>query len=412
MVDTTVDISMDTSVDNDRGVFGQPVRKYTESHPWLSFQLDLRQAPPRLWHLLGECESKCEHLAGVPLRPRTAMTMMQLYLAKGVLASAAIEGNTLTEEQAVAAVKGELKTPPSAAYLKREIDNILGVHRDLSKEILSGNPRPFSFELFKEYNCRILAGLEVEDHVVPGEIPAMNIGVGSYCGAPRPDCEYLLGRLATWLNSNWAQPGVLEAKSAAIVKAIMAHLYFVWIHPYGDGNGRTARMLEVHVLLQSGIPQPSCQLLSNHYNKTRDKYYRELQRASAKGGEVIPFLIYAIEGFRDGLKEQIDYVRVQQWDLSWQNYIHEKFKDLRGQHDIRRKHIALDLTHSVAPVPRAKIKEISVRVATAYATLDDKTLSRDLTWLEAQRLIVRKGDAYVSNRELILAFLPAVLTDD
>ncbi|MBW2661693.1 MAG: Fic family protein, partial [Deltaproteobacteria bacterium] len=37
------------------------------------------------------------------------------------------------------------------------------------------------------------------------------------------------------------------------------------MHPFGDGNGRTARLLEFEALLSSGVPAPSSQLLSNHY---------------------------------------------------------------------------------------------------------------------------------------------------
>ncbi len=399
---------MEMDTQKDTGLFGQPAhRPYTLSHPWLTFELDLRQAPPRIWSLLGECQSKCEHLAGVPLRPRLAMQLMQVFLAKGILASAAIEGNTLTEQEAIAHVEGSLVTPPSRAYLKQEIDNLLKLHNEVAAETISGSPRRFSAPLIKEYNRRVLEGLEVEEHVVPGEIPPVDIGVGRYRGAPRADCEYLLERLANWLNADWSKPGVLEPLQAAIIKAIMAHLYLVWIHPFGDGNGRTARMMEVQVLLQSGIPQPSCQLLSNHYNKTRDRYYRELQRTSASGGNALQFIVYALEGFRDGLREQIELVRLQQWDVSWRNYVHEHFKD-GSDVDIRRRHLVLDLGNHPKPVPRAKMAEISPRVAAAYATLDDKTLTRDLGSLEQDKLIRKEGDGYVANKERILAFLPAV----
>ncbi len=79
----------------------------------------------------------------------------------------------------------------------------------------------------------------------------------------------------------------------------MAHLYIAWIHPFGDGNGRTARFLEVKILLRAGIPTVAAHLLSNHYNATRSAYYRQLQRASASGGYVAPFIQYALQGFID-----------------------------------------------------------------------------------------------------------------
>ena len=75
------------------------MRTYEETHPWITFRLDLNKINYRGWMLLGEAQSKCEHLSGVPLVPGAAERLNELYLAKGVLATTAIEGNTLTEEQ-------------------------------------------------------------------------------------------------------------------------------------------------------------------------------------------------------------------------------------------------------------------------------------------------------------------------
>jgi len=383
--------------------------EYRRTHPWLTFTVPLdRGVPIRLWMLLGECESKCEHLAGVPLRPDVAARMMRVYLAKGVLASAAIEGNTLTEEQALAHVEGTLRTAPSQAYLKTEIDNILRVQNEFAKEILEGAAPPYSVQLFKGINRRILEGLEVDDHVTPGEIPTVDIGVGRYKGAPRSECEHLLERLADWLNGDWDEGDHLGRIPMAIIKAVIAHLYLAWIHPFADGNGRTARLIEVMILLRSGLPQPACQLLSNHYNATRDRYYRELQRASESGGDIVPFLHYAVEGFRDGLGAQIAEVRELQWEVAWINYVHELFHEQDGVTAKRQRELVLGLTRSNGPVPRARLTAVSPRVAELYAPLTPKTLSRDLEALEEKRLIRREPAGYVANREMILAFLPAV----
>ncbi|MDA2914542.1 Fic family protein, partial [Acidobacteriia bacterium AH_259_A11_L15] len=74
-------------------------RTYERTHPWLTFNANLTQAPPRLWIMLGECQSKCIGISRVPLRPATAWYLFQVYLAKGALATTAIEGNTLSEKE-------------------------------------------------------------------------------------------------------------------------------------------------------------------------------------------------------------------------------------------------------------------------------------------------------------------------
>jgi hypothetical protein len=71
------------------------MRTFERTHPWISFRIDLRKAKPQLWKMLWEAASKCEHIVGVPLRPSVTQLLHRLYLAKGVLATTAIECNTL-----------------------------------------------------------------------------------------------------------------------------------------------------------------------------------------------------------------------------------------------------------------------------------------------------------------------------
>ena len=73
------------------------MRKYEESHPWITFEVDLKRAPHSLWLQLGECSSKIEHISRVPLVHGSAKDLYDVYLAKGVQATTAIEGNTLSD---------------------------------------------------------------------------------------------------------------------------------------------------------------------------------------------------------------------------------------------------------------------------------------------------------------------------
>jgi hypothetical protein len=59
-------------------------RQYARTHPWITFRVDLHTLAHKTWMLLGEAESKCEHVAGVPLRPATADRLNGIYLSKGI----------------------------------------------------------------------------------------------------------------------------------------------------------------------------------------------------------------------------------------------------------------------------------------------------------------------------------------
>ena len=379
---------------------------YTRTHPWLSFSVNLQDAPPWLWLMLGECQSKCDHIARVPLRPDTAEQLYRIYLAKGVLATTAIEGNTLSEEEVLQHLEGKLKLPPSRQYLSKEIDNIVAGCNTTLKLIHAGEVPSITPESIRQLNLTVLNGLELEEDCVPGEVRQHSVVVGRYRAAPPEDCEYLLERLCEWLNSDDFAPRENLVIVYAILKAVIAHLYVAWIHPFGDGNGRTARLLEFQVLIGAGVPAASAHLLSNHYNLTRSEYYRQLDQASRSGGNLLPFLIYAVQGFLDGLKQQIDTIWQQQWDIAWRNYVHEYFRDKSSACQVRRRHLVLDLSRQSELIPRSQISEITTRLARAYAQITDKTLARDLNALCRANLIRETPKGYRACRELILAFRP------
>ena len=47
---------------------------------------------------------------------------------------------------------------------------------------------------------------------------------------------------------------LMESEEDAIVRAVLGHFFFVYIHPYMDGNGRTARFIMNTMLVTSGHP--------------------------------------------------------------------------------------------------------------------------------------------------------------
>lgn len=382
---------------------------YTKTHPWITFSVDMRRASHELWMLLGEGASKCEHISNVPLQPETATRMHKLYLAKGVLATTAIEGNTLTEEEVVRHLDGKLQLPVSKEYLAKEIDNVVAACNTITQNLGNGEDTRLSVEKLSQFNSQVLDGLVLEDGVVPGEIRKHRVVVGNVYRAPEAnECTELLTRLCAWLNG----PDFIPQSSKphhktiyAIIKSIIAHLYIAWIHPFGDGNGRTARLVEFMMLLSAGVPQPASHLLSNHYNQTRTRYYRELDAASKSGGNIMPFIEYAVEGFVDGLRQQLTEIRTQQWNVSWSDYVHERFANKNHPCDIRQMHLVLDLTGQQA-TPIAKIPELSARLAKEYAKKTPRTLARDVNALEKMGLITKTKEGIKANPEIIIAFLP------
>lgn len=392
-----------------------PAPTYATTHPWITFQADLKALNYKTWLLLGEAQSKCQHVSGAPLTPAVAKTLHQVYLSKGIHGTASIEGNTLSADEVLQRVDGELNLPPSREYLGREIDNIVEVCNEIIREVIDQGSTGISVERIKSYNYQILQGLPLKDDVIPGETRghSVTVGISSYRGAPAQECDALLERLVEWLNGMVAPADKPELRfPIAVLKSILAHLYIAWIHPFGDGNGRTARLIEFQLMIEAGAPIPAAHLLSDHYNRTRDAYLVELDRTSRREGFPIEgFIQYALQGFVDELREQIDTIKTSQYEVTWQNYIHEVYRDEETPAKRRQRHIVQDMPAGVT-IPRGKFPEISPRVTLEYAGNGAKTVSRDVNELEKRGLIVRVKGGYRANRNVVMAFLPATYKGD
>jgi Fic family protein len=313
----------------------------------------------------------------------------------------------LTEQEVLAHLDGKLGLPPSRQYLAREISNILaGCNwiRELIPDLAAGQVA-LDPTLVKKLNGMVLEGLTLEENAAPGEVRKHEKLVFRYRPAPAEDCEFLLDRLCDWINRKTFSPPAGMTIVYALIKAVVTHLYLAWIHPFGDGNGRTARLLEHLVLLQAGVPAPAAQLLSRHYHLTRSEYFRQLDQASRSGGEVEPFLVYAVQGFRDGLCALRDEIRERQAEALWQAHVHETFRGQGGPGALRQLRLALELAAAGRPVPPAELPALSPQLAQTYAGKSAKTLARDAQALIALGLAEKTAAGFRARREIVSAFL-------
>jgi len=387
---------------------GTPERSYRTSHRWITFRVDLARAGAEFWMLLGEARSKVEHLSLALLKPEVADKMLLVYLAKGAQATTAIEGNTLSEEEVADIVAGLAATPPpSQEYLYREVENILSAFNRIKDDLIAGGSPEVTPEDVQRFNREVLDGLE-QDDVFPGVFRRKSVVVGRYRGAPWEDCDHLVERLCEWLGSSDFEPPSVEwTIPYALIKAAVAHLYIAWVHPFDDGNGRTARLIELQILLAAGVPMPATHLLSNHYNATRTEYYRRLEGASESGGDVVPFLRYAAQGFVDGIRVQLQRVWVQQYADRWEQFIYETFGGrITTEAERRRLELVLALSDEPDVVARRDIPGLRPTLTVAYSGTQ-RMLSRDLNALEKAGLVEQTGRGlWRARRDRILAFRP------
>ncbi len=342
--------------------------------------------------------------------------MHRLYLVKGARATTAIEGNTLSVEQIKDQLEGRLELPRSQEYLRQEVANVLKAVNEIFAEVIGGQPPGLTPEWIARANRRLLAGLEehLEEGVVPGEVPTHSVGVGRYRGAPREDCAFLLQRLCGWLEGDdWpVRPDQREDRTAsAILHAVFVHLYIAWIHPFGDGNGRTARLAEFMILAREACRHPapifSAITTTSPGPNTTGSSIAPAGRTPVAGTRWVSCTTPCRVSLT-GCGSKADTSRGS--SCSWPGST-----SCTGHSDGHRRHrpcagagrLTLALGRAGVPIRKQAIPDLSPDLARLYAAKTGKTLARDMNWLVKHHFLERGEDGYRAKVELMRAFRPA-----
>lgn len=387
-------------------------REYFSTHPWIDFDASIaNRLGARSWMQIGEAYARCAELSGTPLAPAVAETLHQHALIRGAQATVAIEGNTLTLEQVQSIYAGDFSAPQSRAYQEREVRNVLEAFERLDDMVTEDGDIRLSAELICDLNRWVLEEVDPDAALKPGAIRTHSVVVGSYVGPSARDCWHLLERLADRLDGDDFRPSGSEsdenrdAFARTVLSALLAHLYIAWIHPFGDGNGRTARLLEYLILARSGrVPLAAANLMANHFNLTRDRYYSRLAAASRER-DVLGFLEYGIEGLVDGLVEHSAAVRAQHLGLAWQSYVAETMARFPTSPASERQRALVMALEPTVRVPRPDVAGLTPQLAQLYSRTGPRTLARDLNRLEDAGLIEVSKEGIRARIDLMSAFL-------
>lgn len=114
-----------------------------------------------------------------------------------------------------------------------------------------------------------------------------------YTAPPVDTVEPSIAALVDWINAAATRPFLHP-----IIAAIIIHTYFVYVHPYVDGNGRTARSLLYWYLLKHGYEFFRYFSISSAIQETRAQYYKALKDMEDYGADmtyVLRYLTRAIE---------------------------------------------------------------------------------------------------------------------
>jgi Fic family protein len=179
--------------------------------------------------------------------------------------------------------------------------------------------------------------------------------------------------------------GSLNAASSLpiMVRAALAHLNLVMIHPFSDGNGRMARALQSLVLAREGILDPQFSSIEEYLGRNTPDYYQVLadagQGAWHPEHDALPWVKFCLTAHYRQAETLLR--RSQESSLLWAELEAEVRK--RGLQE--RTVLAL---HDAA-IDRFRVRNSTYRLA---AEVSDAVASRDLTQLAAAGLLVAQGE--------------------
>ena len=238
----------------------------------------------RVRYLQGKILGKMLGL-GFTLKEETMLTA----LTRDVIKSSEIEGEKLDQEQVRSSVARRLGIEYAGmSYSDRNVDGVVEMMLDATQNYNQSldEERLFSwhsalFPLGKSGLHKIDTGRyrSVEMKVVSGAIGKEKV----HFEAPMPrKIKQEMNLFLDWLNN--------KNDLDLVLKAAIAHLWFVTIHPFEDGNGRIGRAISDLLLARSDNTSQRFYSLSGQILLERKMYYKMLQKMQLGKGDITEWL--------------------------------------------------------------------------------------------------------------------------
>ena len=280
-----------------------------------------------------------------------------------------IEGTQLTLEQSEQLLKGQTPAntdPDDAKELVnyRDAFNLVADYLNSDAPVIEG--------LIREIHKRLVKGVR-GDSAAPGEYRKIqNYVVNSktketvYTPPPVYEIQRMMRDLVVYINN----PNDIHP----ILVSGIAQFQLVHIHPFLDGNGRTARLLSTLCLYRKGYDFKRLFTISEYYDRNRSDYYKAIQSVRENEMDMTTWLEY----FTHGLSQQMEEIKgfgesVIRADVLAKNY---------GLSERQQKAIQYVLQYG-----ELTIKEF-VEIC---ADTPRRSLQRDLKGLIDKKLVIAEG---------------------
>jgi Fic family protein len=260
---------------------------------------------------------------GRHLHPVTLGAVTDLLRTVNCYYSNLIEGHDTRPIDIERAMRADYSHDPVARDLQKEARAHIEVQR-LMEERLDADPvlnvcsTDFLCWIHRELYTRVPESLRVvrnpdtgrEEAVIPGALRHHDVKVGGHVGPPFAEVPEYLARFGdSYRPSRFDGPN-------ALVSLAGAHHRLLWVHPFGDGNGRVARLMTDGYLRLRSIGGHGLWTASRGLARKRSEFFTVLAAADAerwndydgRGSRSLRALVSFCEFFLDVCRDQVDYM--------------------------------------------------------------------------------------------------------
>jgi Fic family protein len=173
-----------------------------------------------------------------------------------------------------------------------------------------------------------------------------------------------------------------------LLQALALHYHVAAMHPFLDGNGRTARALEALLLQRLGLRDSLFIAMSNHYYEEKAAYLQALNDARAGQHDLTPFLRFALSGVERQCRRLFAEIRQHVAKALYRN----TFTDLFGRLKSPRKRVMsgrhVQILSLLLDQGELTVGVVRERTAHLYTVKNPaKALARDLNYLVSLQAI-------------------------
>ena len=190
-----------------------------------------------------------------------------------------------------------------------------------------------------------------------------------------------------------------------LIQAAAFHYHFASMHPFLDGNGRTARALEALLLQRAGLRDTAFVAMSNYYYEEKQGYLSVLAEVRRRRHDLTPFLQFALRGVRTQCERLSAEITVSVKKAIFRNMMYDLFARLQTPRkrviaerqieilkvlldegmptpDLCYKRVQRTYERLKSPIP-GFIRDVKALVHLGAVVLTPRGEKKDQFWLEA-----------------------------